>query len=155
MTQIVSVRSQHTLPLTHPLDTIPSQNNHHPLHIFFSHPDILLVFVLSCLFFMTIDCFIFNNLDEEGLSAKLTHRTMQSSPSSASSSTPSCCPFLVIHGDWQWPSNHTKEQAFVRSVEKGRALHLRITDSGHHSYSDIGMVAPPVFVGELTLHCLR
>ena len=97
--------------------------------------------------------------------AKLTHRTMPSSTTSSSSTlfssshpanhtatsltpTPTCCPFLVIHGDWQWPENNTNEEAFVQSVEKGRALHLKVTDSGHHSYSDIGLLAPPVFAGE-------
>ena len=95
--------------------------------------------------------------------AKLTHRTMPSSTTSSSSTlfssshpandtatslTPTCCPFLVIHGDWQWPENNTNEHAFVQSVEKGRALHLKVADSGHHSYSDIGLLAPPVFAGE-------
>ena len=197
----------HTLDMTYPLDTTPSQfifgDSLRPL--IKQHPFFLTLFLVrsSCSFWpLIITCFD-NNSDEErrvvgekgedtqiagadagraatagrpgagracdgasgsGASAsastrcaKLTRRSSSSTSTTLSSSTSSssppssCCPFLVIHGDWQWPENSTKENAFVHSVERGQALHLRIFDSGHHSYSDIGMLAPPIFAGELAM----
>ena len=57
---------------------------------------------------------------------------------------PTChTPFLVMHASrFQWEANLLDELKFVNSLPN--VLHLRLEDTGHHNYTDICLMGPPI-----------
>ena len=51
---------------------------------------------------------------------------------------------LCLHGTWNWPANRAAEDRLVASLAPGRAAHARHAAAGHHNYSDVACLAPPV-----------